>query len=96
MYCGNCYTVCPALPRSRTPTGDGIAIVVGGKVVQRPRSDPCSQSSSSPSCPTSRPRWPEVVGRRQAHRRDLREGRPEVRARRRVDRTDRLGEVLRA
>ncbi len=31
MYCGNCYTMCPALPIS-DGEGDGVAIMVGGKV----------------------------------------------------------------
>ena len=31
MYCGNCYTVCPAMPMN-DPENDGISIWVGGKV----------------------------------------------------------------
>ncbi len=31
MYCGNCYTVCPAMPLN-DPENDGISIWVGGKV----------------------------------------------------------------
>ena len=31
MYCGNCYTVCPAMPIA-DPDNDGISIWVGGKV----------------------------------------------------------------
>jgi ferredoxin len=34
MYCGNCYTMCPALPIA-DHAGDGIAIMVGGKVSNR-------------------------------------------------------------
>ena len=34
MYCGNCYTMCPALPIS-DGEGDGVAIMVGGKVSNR-------------------------------------------------------------
>ena len=34
MYCGNCYTMCPALPIA-DKEGDGIAIMVGGKVSNR-------------------------------------------------------------
>ena len=34
MYCGNCYTMCPALPIS-DGEGDGIALMVGGKVSNR-------------------------------------------------------------
>ena len=31
MYCGNCFTVCPAMPLA-DGAGDGVAIYVGGKV----------------------------------------------------------------
>ena len=34
MFCGNCYTMCPAMPLA-DPDGDGIAILVGGKVSNR-------------------------------------------------------------
>ncbi|MFW5735107.1 MAG: dissimilatory-type sulfite reductase subunit beta, partial [Oceanidesulfovibrio sp.] len=34
MYCGNCYTMCPALPLA-DKEGDGIAIMVGGKISNR-------------------------------------------------------------
>ena len=34
MYCGNCYTMCPALPIS-DGQGDGCVIMVGGKVSNR-------------------------------------------------------------
>lgn len=34
MYCGNCYTMCPALPIS-DGEGDGCVIMVGGKVSNR-------------------------------------------------------------
>jgi sulfite reductase beta subunit len=34
MYCGNCYTMCPALPLSDYQ-GDGLVIMVGGKVSNR-------------------------------------------------------------
>ena len=34
MYCGNCYTMCPALPIS-DGEGDGVALMVGGKVSNR-------------------------------------------------------------
>ncbi len=34
MYCGNCYTMCPALPIS-DGEGDGTLIMVGGKVSNR-------------------------------------------------------------
>jgi len=31
MYCGNCYTSCPAMPLAN-PINDGVSIWVGGKV----------------------------------------------------------------
>ena len=34
MYCGNCYTMCPALPIA-DGEGDGITIMIGGKVSNR-------------------------------------------------------------
>lgn len=34
MFCGNCYTMCPAMPLA-DPEGDGIALWVGGKVSNR-------------------------------------------------------------
>ncbi len=59
MFCGNCYTMCPAMPLA-DPDGDGIAILVGGK---------CSNSKSAPKfskmvipfLPNNTPRFPEVV-----------------------------------
>lgn len=34
MFCGNCYTMCPALPLA-DKEGDGIVLMVGGKVSNR-------------------------------------------------------------
>ena len=34
MFCGNCYTMCMALPLSDTE-GDCVTILVGGKVSNR-------------------------------------------------------------
>ena len=34
MFCGNCYTMCPAMPLA-DQEGDGIVIMVGGKVSNR-------------------------------------------------------------
>jgi sulfite reductase beta subunit len=34
MFCGNCYTMCPSMPLADTE-GDGIVIMVGGKVSNR-------------------------------------------------------------
>lgn len=59
MYCGNCYSVCPALPIS-DPVNDGVAIVVGGKVSNL-RSNPKFSKLVYPYLPNTPPRWPEVV-----------------------------------
>ncbi|GBD98944.1 sulfite reductase, dissimilatory-type subunit beta [bacterium BMS3Abin07] len=59
MYCGNCYSVCPALPIS-DPVNDGVAIVVGGKVASS-RSNPMFSKLAVPWLPNNPPRWPEVV-----------------------------------
>jgi sulfite reductase beta subunit len=54
MFCGNCYTMCPAMPLADAD-GDGIALWVGGKVSNA--SSPCPSSPSWPCrlSPTSRP-----------------------------------------
>ncbi len=59
MYCGNCYSVCPAMPIS-DPKNDGIAIVVGGKVSNL-RSNPKFSKLAVPWIPNNPPRWPEVT-----------------------------------
>ncbi len=59
MYCGNCYSVCPAMPIA-DPKNDGIAIVVGGKVSNL-RSDPKFSKLAIPWIPNNPPRWPEVT-----------------------------------
>ncbi len=59
MYCGNCYTVCPALPIA-DPKNDGVAIVVGGKVSNL-RHNPTFSKLAIPWLPNNPPRWPEVV-----------------------------------
>lgn len=59
MYCGNCYTMCPALPMA-DPEGDGISIWVGGKV-SNTRSGPAFSKLAIPFLPNNPPRWPEVV-----------------------------------
>jgi sulfite reductase beta subunit len=59
MYCGNCYSVCPALPISDAEN-DGVAIVVGGKVGSL-RSDPKFSKLVIPYIPNNPPRWPEVT-----------------------------------
>jgi dissimilatory sulfite reductase beta subunit len=59
MFCGNCYTVCPAMPLS-DPENDGISIWVGGKV-SNARSAPKFSKLAIPFLPNNPPRWPEVV-----------------------------------
>lgn len=59
MYCGNCYSVCPALPIS-DPVNDGVAIVAGGKVANL-RSNPKFSKLVYPWLPNNPPKWPEVV-----------------------------------
>ena len=59
MFCGNCYTMCPAMPLA-DPEGDGIAILVGGKV-SNSRTVPKFSKLVIPFLPNNTPRWPEVV-----------------------------------
>ncbi len=59
MFCGNCYTMCPAMPLA-DPEGDGIAILVGGKV-SNSRTAPKFSKLVIPYLPNNTPRWPEVV-----------------------------------
>ncbi len=59
MFCGNCYTMCPAMPMA-DPDGDGIAILVGGKV-SNSRTAPKFSKLVIPFLPNNTPRWPEVV-----------------------------------
>jgi sulfite reductase beta subunit len=59
MFCGNCYTVCPAMPLN-DPENDGISIWVGGKV-SNARSAPKFTKLAIPFLPNNPPRWPEVV-----------------------------------
>ncbi len=59
MYCGNCYTVCPAMPLNN-PDTDGISIWVGGKV-SNARTAPKFSKLAIPFLPNNPPRWPEVV-----------------------------------
>jgi dissimilatory sulfite reductase beta subunit len=59
MFCGNCYTMCPAMPLA-DPEGDGIAILVGGKV-SNSRSMPKFSKLVIPFLPNTPPRWPETV-----------------------------------
>jgi dissimilatory sulfite reductase beta subunit len=59
MYCGNCYTVCPAMPLNNAEN-DGLSIWVGGKV-SNARSAPRFSKLAIPFIPNNPPRWPEVV-----------------------------------
>jgi dissimilatory sulfite reductase beta subunit len=59
MFCGNCYTMCPAMPMA-DPEGDGIAILVGGKI-SNTRSAPKFSKLVIPYLPNNTPLWPEVV-----------------------------------
>ncbi len=59
MFCGNCYTMCPAMPLA-DPEGDGIAILVGGKV-SNSRTAPKFSKMVVPFLPNNPPRWPEVT-----------------------------------
>lgn len=59
MYCGNCFTVCPAM-QMNDPENDGLSIWVGGKV-SNARSQPRFSKLAVPYLPNNPPRWPEVV-----------------------------------
>ncbi len=59
MYCGNCFTVCPAMKMADAER-DGISIWVGGKV-SNARSEPKFSKLAVPFLPNNPPRWPEVV-----------------------------------
>jgi len=59
MYCGNCYTVCPACTINNADT-DGISIWVGGKV-SNSRVAPKFSKLAIPFIPNNPPHWPEVV-----------------------------------
>jgi len=59
MYCGNCYTMCPALPISDRD-GDGVAIMVGGKVSNRIAMPKFSKVVVS-YIPNEPPRWPQLT-----------------------------------
>lgn len=59
MYCGNCYTVCPAM-QMNDPDLDGLSIWVGGKV-SNARTAPKFSKLAIPFLPNNPPRWPEVT-----------------------------------
>ena len=92
MFCGNCYTVCPAMPMN-DPEHDGLSIWVGGKV-SNARSAPKFSKLAIPFLPNNPPRWPEVVDAVVKIVDVYAKQRPQVRACRRVDRAHRLAAVL--
>ncbi|MGI9860088.1 dissimilatory-type sulfite reductase subunit beta [Moorella naiadis] len=59
MFCGNCYTMCPALPLA-DKEGDGVTILAGGKISNR-ISEPKFSKVVVPWLPNNFPRFPEVV-----------------------------------
>jgi sulfite reductase beta subunit len=58
MFCGNCYTMCMALPLS-DKEGDGVTILAGGKISNR-ISPPKFSKVVVPFLPNNFPRFPEV------------------------------------
>lgn len=59
MFCGNCYTMCQALPIS-DKEGDGVTILAGGKISNRITESKFSKVVV-PWLPNSFPRFPETV-----------------------------------
>jgi sulfite reductase beta subunit len=59
MFCGNCYTMCPSLPLS-DKEGDGIVLMVGGKVSNRISAPKFSKVVVS-FIPNETPRWPSMT-----------------------------------
>jgi len=59
FYCGNCFTVCGAMPIA-DKLNDGLAIFVGGKV-SNVRTKPSFSKLAIPFISNNPPRWPEVV-----------------------------------
>ena len=59
MFCGNCYTMCPAMPLA-DQEGDGIVIMAGGKVSNR-ISTPKFSKVVVAFLPNNAPRWPETT-----------------------------------
>src|SRR5271157_934340 len=59
MFCGNCYTMCAAMPLA-DEVGSGIAILVGGKISNR-RSKPKFSKVVIPFIPNEPPRWDTTV-----------------------------------
>ncbi len=59
MFCGNCYTMCPSMPLADTE-GDGIVLMVGGKVSNR-ISNPKFSKVVVAFIPNEVPRWPTMT-----------------------------------
>jgi sulfite reductase beta subunit len=59
MFCGNCFTVCPAMTMA-DPENDGISIWVGGKI-SNARHEPMFSKLAIPYLPNNPPRWTEVT-----------------------------------
>ena len=59
MFCGNCYTMCPSMPLADTE-GDGIVLMVGGKVSNR-ISAPKFSKVVVAFLPNEQPRWPSTT-----------------------------------
>ncbi len=59
MFCGNCYTMCPSMPLADAE-GDGIVLMVGGKVSNR-ISAPKFSKVVVAFIPNEMPRWPTMT-----------------------------------
>jgi len=59
IFCGNCYTMCPALPLS-DKEGDGLVIMAGGKLSNR-ISRPKFSKVVVAFIPNEPPRWPSLA-----------------------------------
>ena len=59
MFCGNCYTMCPSMPLADSE-GDGIALMVGGKISNR-ITKPAFSKVVVPFIPNEPPRWPTMT-----------------------------------
>jgi len=59
MFCGNCYTMCAAMPLADSE-GDCINILVGGKISNR-MTNPRFSKIVATGLPNNPPRWPEVT-----------------------------------
>lgn len=59
MFCGNCYTMCAALPLTDSE-GDCVTLLVGGKVSNR-ISKPKFSKIVVAALPSNPPRWPETT-----------------------------------